>query len=436
MAAGGSAHTRAEELRAQAARARAQADALEAEAGAWSAGAEGERRVAASLGRLGHGWYVHHDRLLRPGRGQTNLDHVVVGPSGVYLVDTKNWAGGTSVHENNLWQHTSKSSPKGRELDNVSRFAAEMERGLGLPVVPVIALAGSQASSFGRQRVRGVEIIPSDELVAWLLAQPATSDAVGTELLSRRVAHAYPPASPEVAGDPDTTGWTVADVVGANATPAQPTSRVSAPTIRRVPARRQVRRARRGRGSAVSAVVGLVALFAFSQLAPRIVPLVLGQSVPPSTSGAPGSPSGSTAPKQCLSLTKAVVQRVTGAKVVLEKPTADTDTCTWWLAKPRYASQSADVTIRMGDGASRSFTATGTRGARVDMAPGEASAWLPQGSRLDAWAAGARATRPFIVSLRFSYPTGADKKTALALESAAEKKVIRLAEAMAAAMPR
>lgn len=435
MAAGGSAHSRARELRAQAAQARSQADALEAEAGAWSAGADGERRVAAALGRLPPGWHVHHDRLLRPGRGHTNLDHVVVGPSGIYLVDTKNWSGGTSVHKGNLWQHTSSSSPKGRELDNVSRFAGEMERSLGLPVVPVIALA-TRASSFARQRVRGVEIIPRDELVAWLLAQPAASDAMGAELLSRRVAHTYPPASPEQTSAADHPGWTVADVIGTEPPTPTTTPPVSGPTAKRVPPRRTARRSRGRRDSTVSALVGLVALFALSQLGPRIVPYVLGPATTGSAPQGHGSASSSTNPKPCQALTKGMVQSLTGAKTATQKPTADPDTCTWWLAKPRYATQAADVTVKTGDAASIRLAANGTTGARVDMTPGEVSAWLPQGTRLGGWKTGERTPRALIVSLHFTYPTGADHQTTVAAEAAAEKKVTRLAEALAVALAR
>ena len=32
-----------------------------------------------------------------PGRRRANLDHVVVGPSGVFVVDTKNWSGRIEV---------------------------------------------------------------------------------------------------------------------------------------------------------------------------------------------------------------------------------------------------------------------------------------------------------------------------------------------------
>ena len=46
---------------------------------AWAAGAECERRVAESLGRLErYGWTMLHD-VRWPGRQQANIDHIAVG---------------------------------------------------------------------------------------------------------------------------------------------------------------------------------------------------------------------------------------------------------------------------------------------------------------------------------------------------------------------
>src|SRR6476620_1943025 len=78
------------------------------EAGAWAAGAEGERRVAAALEDLPDTWVVVHDRLLRPGRSQANLDHIAIGPAGVYLIDAKNRAGTVTEYEGGLFQHRSR----------------------------------------------------------------------------------------------------------------------------------------------------------------------------------------------------------------------------------------------------------------------------------------------------------------------------------------
>ena len=85
---GESASSQAHSLREQAAAAQAEAARLNDEAAAWEAGAEGERRVAAALSVLtpASNVIVMHDRLLRPGRSQANLDHIVVSPAGAYLI--------------------------------------------------------------------------------------------------------------------------------------------------------------------------------------------------------------------------------------------------------------------------------------------------------------------------------------------------------------
>ena len=86
--------------RKQAARAAAQvqeaqrklAEAQRRQAG-WEAGAEGERRTAAVLAELAtEGWQVLHD-VHWPGRPFENIDHIVVGPAGVLVIDSKNWSG-------------------------------------------------------------------------------------------------------------------------------------------------------------------------------------------------------------------------------------------------------------------------------------------------------------------------------------------------------
>ncbi|MEN9644168.1 MAG: hypothetical protein RL238_837 [Actinomycetota bacterium] len=58
---------------------------------AWKVGAEGEERVAEVL-RGVVGIEVLHDRLV-PGKGKANIDHIVVGPGGVFVVDAKKYSG-------------------------------------------------------------------------------------------------------------------------------------------------------------------------------------------------------------------------------------------------------------------------------------------------------------------------------------------------------
>ncbi|MFD1055576.1 nuclease-related domain-containing protein [Terrabacter terrigena] len=435
MADGGSARTRAEELWARAAAerereevARRRAEQLEARAGAWAAGAEGERRVARVLRDLPEGWVVLHDRLLRPGTGLTNLDHVVVGPGGVFLVDAKNWAGGVSVHDDNLWQHAGRSSAKGAELDKLAGFAGEMETVLGVPVVPVVALTGRHGATFRAQRVRGVEVVPHGRLTKWLRRQPATTDAISAELLSRKIAHTYPPASGDVPtdGGPSTTNLTVPAVLS-----APPSSNGTSAKRHRATAH-----PRRRRPSALKALAGFGLLVALSQLGPRLPDVVAG-AVPKLSF--PQSRSSGTTPaapgKDCQTLMRPVIASTTGAKVVIEQARAG-DVCAWWLSKPRYSSDRADLTVTTGMSVRVSLSVTGSAESRIDTMPGEVTAWLPEGTTLAGWKPSSKASQAFSLSLRFSYPEGASRREAQAAETAAEKTVTRLAEQTAIALAR
>ncbi|MFC7595015.1 nuclease-related domain-containing protein [Terrabacter sp. GCM10028922] len=435
MAEGGSARARAEELWARAAAerekqeaARALAESLEAQAGAWDAGAEGERRVAAALARLPEGWVVLHDRLLRPGHSRVNLDHVVVGPAGIFLIDAKNWAGGTSVHDGNLWQHTGRSAPKGVELDRLSRFAAEMEKSLRVPVVPVVALAGGHGSRFRAQRVRGVDVVPCVRLAKWLRGQPAGTDAISVDLLARKVAHSYPRASPDdpmsVTAAVGTGPFTVRDVLESQRPVA---SRASGRAPR---ASRRTRPGRRKR-PVMSAVVAFLMLMALAYAGPHLIPRLLESVLPRPAISLGGSTAAPSPGKSCHALTKATIQRITGSKTVLEQPRGMDDVCAWWLAKPRYATDRADLTLSMGQRVQSRITASGTTDSRLDLVPGEVSAWVPQGTTLSAWKSRTAASQPFMISLRFRYAERASAKQVRATESAAETRVTRLAEELA-----
>ena len=57
---------------------------------AWKIGAEGERRVAEVLEKS-EGVEVLHDRLV-PG-SRANIDHIAIGPSGVFVIDAKKYTG-------------------------------------------------------------------------------------------------------------------------------------------------------------------------------------------------------------------------------------------------------------------------------------------------------------------------------------------------------
>lgn len=76
------------------------------QAGRHRAGCSGERAVCAALSTLAHDG-VHHldDRRVRADVASlANLDHLVIAPSGVYVVDAKNWAGRIEVRGSSVYQ--------------------------------------------------------------------------------------------------------------------------------------------------------------------------------------------------------------------------------------------------------------------------------------------------------------------------------------------
>lgn len=108
----------------------------------WEKGAEGERETAVALSALPPDvWTVLHD-VRWPGRSRANIDHVVVGPGGVFIVDSKNWSGRIEVRDGELRQN-------GRRREAAVAGAAEAALALtpvvarvsGLAVVPVLCFA-------------------------------------------------------------------------------------------------------------------------------------------------------------------------------------------------------------------------------------------------------------------------------------------------------
>jgi hypothetical protein len=92
MPAGESAWQEAERRRAAADRHHAKAEALRRQAQAFAKGAAGEAVTARVLDRLvPDGWLRIEDRRW-PERVRANVDHIVVGPGGVFVIDSKNWS--------------------------------------------------------------------------------------------------------------------------------------------------------------------------------------------------------------------------------------------------------------------------------------------------------------------------------------------------------
>jgi len=144
-------------------------------ADAYEKGAEGERRTAHALAMLpAEGWFVLHD-VRWPGRRFANIDHVVVGPGGVFVIDSKAWSGVVEVRDGVLRQNGYKRDAAVASAADAARAVGERVPGLApYAVSPVLCFAGDQGVE---GYTRGVILCTPEKLVAMLLSRPQVLDA-------------------------------------------------------------------------------------------------------------------------------------------------------------------------------------------------------------------------------------------------------------------
>jgi hypothetical protein len=127
------------------------------QARAWQHGAAGERQTGRLLDRLGRdGYQVLHD-LAMPD-SPANVDHLVIGPSGLFVIDSKQWTG--QVHQGAdglVWHNLYRLD---RTLATVRWQAETVGHLLGIPVAPLLCVHGAHVQG-GGLRAQGVAIVPA-----------------------------------------------------------------------------------------------------------------------------------------------------------------------------------------------------------------------------------------------------------------------------------
>jgi hypothetical protein len=133
---------------------------VSADTRAWRDGARGERATARLLRRLHrHGWVVFHDVAI-PGT-PANADHLVIGPPGVILVDSKRYTGQvTQTPDRRAWRN---HYPMDRTLRALRLETQAIGAALRVRVRPVVCVHGAQVAHGGLV-AGGVEILPAGRL--------------------------------------------------------------------------------------------------------------------------------------------------------------------------------------------------------------------------------------------------------------------------------
>ena len=170
---------------------------------AWASGAVGERRFAAAMDGLGQTVIALHDRRIP--RSRANIDHVVVGPSGVFVVDAKRYqdasvdvrrSGGLfgTAREQLMVagrDRTKLVAAMGWQLDAVRAALGDGPGFAAVPVVAALCFIDGRFPLFGTLRMGPVEITGLRGL-ADLVARHGPLDAAARERVARHLADRLP----------------------------------------------------------------------------------------------------------------------------------------------------------------------------------------------------------------------------------------------------
>lgn len=147
---------------------------------AWRIGADGEEAVAAQLARLGPRWRVNH--AVRVGNKGSDIDHVVIGPPGVFTVNTKHHPDANIWVANNTFLINGHHHPYVRK----SRYEAErasrlLEAAAGRPVAVhgIIAVVGASGGFTVNEQPRdgAVYVVGRRHLADYLTRLPVCLSA-------------------------------------------------------------------------------------------------------------------------------------------------------------------------------------------------------------------------------------------------------------------
>ena len=151
---------------------------LHEDARSWYLGTLGEIEVGRMLDRLGPDWLVLHSVPI--GAKTTDVDHVVIGPAGVFVINTKHHRGA------NVWIGDRAEKVGGTTTHYADRSAGEARKvaprlgersGTPVAVNPVVALVGVRGMKDSRPAsARAVSFVAADDLVRWLQSRPAIGE--------------------------------------------------------------------------------------------------------------------------------------------------------------------------------------------------------------------------------------------------------------------
>lgn len=146
---------------------------------AWRIGADGEQAVAAQLLRLGPAWRSIHS--VPVGEHGADIDHVVIGPAGVFTVNAKHhpnasvWVGADTVLVNGTRTWYVRNSR--HEAARASRLLSAVS-GQPVQVRGIVAVMGAHRGLTIKEQPRdgAVHVVARKTIIDYLLGLPSVLD--------------------------------------------------------------------------------------------------------------------------------------------------------------------------------------------------------------------------------------------------------------------
>jgi hypothetical protein len=159
----------------------------------WERGAEAERRVGAKLDALeSAGFVTLYDRRF-PSRGG-NIDAITVGPSGVFVIETKFRRKGVDIVNGRLevggWEQNDLISQAVDEALRVQISIAPEMNEHRMTVVPVLCFVGKKVAI--GERSKGVMVTDDRNVASQIASQPLMLSPAQVVELARQMDHALP----------------------------------------------------------------------------------------------------------------------------------------------------------------------------------------------------------------------------------------------------
>lgn len=175
----------------------------------WRIGAVGEEKVAAQLEKLlrkDPRWRILH--AVRVGERGSDIDHVVIGPGGVFTINAKHhpgakiWVGGDTFMVNGQRQPYIRNS-----RHEAKRAARLLSATCGFPVEVARIVVPVRADDVAvKQAPDGVFVVPRARVARWLRKRPKSCE----QMLSRR---SLPAPATRRPGSQNRSGWVRAHLV-------------------------------------------------------------------------------------------------------------------------------------------------------------------------------------------------------------------------------